>query len=161
MSVPQQPGPPYAPPAAGRGRTPLVIVLSVLLGAALATSGFLLLSHKTPTPAPLSAPAEATATGVTAVDTTPAIPLEQQVDIVVNSDGVPLQLDHEMYTDAYAMIQDDCSTMADPGSGQDASEWLAAHLLNASVPGEAQALRLGIPLVCPQFSADLLQVAGK
>ena len=108
--------------------------------------------------APSSTPA-ATTTSVTSSTPSTFSASPSQVDALVAADGHPLDLAAEMapgYPDAYAMINDDCETMS---SGTTApQQWLAAHLLNASVPGEAEALRIGVPLVCPQFNVTVLSV---
>lgn len=83
-----------------------------------------------------------------------------QVDQAVANDGTPLAL-MTIYPDAYALVLDDCQTMDAQASEQGgAGHWLALHLASASSPGEAAALNVGVPLVCPSHTPDLQYLAG-
>jgi hypothetical protein len=143
-----------------RWLVPALIVVTASLVVAVA----MLLSRP---PSPSAAPAAAaTSTETTEPTTTTTETLDMTlppsaVDSVIAADGVPLHLQDdalgEPAPDAYALVKDDCDTMANPAPGQSAAEWLTGHLLNVAVPGEAKALQIGIPLVCPQFDGTLLQ----
>jgi hypothetical protein len=138
------------------------IAAVLIAGAAVTVCVVVLIDHAV-VPAASSAPTAQTApaaltTPADVVTPTDFVASPSQVDALVAADGQPLDLAAGMtpvYPDAYAMIKDDCETMS---STTTAEQWLAAHLLNAAVPGEAEALRLGIPLVCPQFNVTLLHV---
>jgi hypothetical protein len=96
-------------------------------------------------------------------DPTPTIqPLEDQVDQAVDNDGTPLQIPTagpNYYPDAYALVMADCTTMTNQGS--EAQNWLAEHLTSEyAVPGETAALKVGVPLVCPQFTATVNSIEG-
>lgn len=135
-----------------------------LAGAAVAVGAVLLISNlvapKTPTAAPVASVAATTTAAGDAVMPTPFTASPSQVDMLIANDGHPLLLNAGLghYDDAYALINDVCDSMGSETT--DPKQWLAAHLLNASVPGEAAALRIGIPLVCPQYNSALLAVEG-
>lgn len=152
-----------APPMSPRRRRwwlPVAFVAGagVLVGATLLISNTL--GHSSATAASTTPAAPVTTTTVdTPITTEDQAVTPGQVDAIIASDGHPLDLAGGLtpYPDAYALIKDDCDTMA---SQPVASTWLAAHMLNAAVPGEAAAIRVGVPLVCPQFSPAVLAVEG-
>jgi hypothetical protein len=97
-------------------------------------------------------------TDTTVPTAAPASPsLSDQVDQAVANDGTSLELGsdalHTAYPDAYALVADDCQTMANQAiGGQGAEQWLELHLASSySVPGEGAALKVGVPLVCSTF----------
>jgi hypothetical protein len=88
-----------------------------------------------------------------------ALTLAEKVDQAVAGDGTPLEIPPSgvnFYPDAFALVQADCQTMADPSTTHDPAQWLAAHVnSNFGVPGEGAALKVGVPLVCPDFISAL------
>lgn len=146
---------PVPPPRSPRG---LLIVLVFLAGAAVAVGAVFVISQLVkPSAPPASAATQPAGNAMvpTALTASPS-----QVDALIAADGQPFDLSAAAadYPDAYARIKDDCDTIADVTITP--QQWLSAHLLNASVPGEAAALRIGIPLVCPQYNSALLAVEG-
>lgn len=138
------------------------VALIFLAGAAVAVTAVLVISHLFTPPPPASAASTAPTTTAVgdAVVPPPFAASPSQVDALIAADGHPLDLSATAgdYPDAYSRIKDDCDTIASVSI--EPRQWLAAHLLNASVPGEAAALRIGIPLVCPQYNSALLAVEG-
>lgn len=114
-----------------------VTVSAVILGL-LITVGVLAgrLHDQQPTPAPTT--------------TAQVMSLQERVDRAVAADGVPLVLP-SLYRDAYELVLDDCNTMASLPANITPAIWMSRHLGSASAPGEAQALVVGIPLMCPEF----------
>lgn len=150
-------------------RTPTgVIPALVVVIAALVVAVVMLVMR--PTPAVSAPPVDSTTVAtteetaqetITTTDTPDVTLAPSAVDSVIAKDGVPLDLSSdavgEPYADAYAMVEDDCNTMATLQNAQTPSQWLTGHLLNESISGEFAALKIGIPLVCPQFDNEVLQ----
>lgn len=165
--TPEGPPPSPMPPPRRQvppGRVAMMVILAVVVsvvvtvGVVALTGGFS--SGPSATQRAVSAPAAPTTTNVPATTTAGLTLSPSQIDSLIAADGHPLDLAAEVpavHPDAYALIKDDCDTMA---SQESAASWLAAHFLNASIPGEAAALRLGVPLLCPEFNTAVLQVEG-
>lgn len=90
----------------------------------------------------------------------PAPSLADRVDAVVAADGVPLDLTGDgmmkdnPHPDAYALVLDDCDTAGTSGN----SAWFRDHLdpiVGSPSAGEAAALKVAVPLVCPAHTTDL------
>lgn len=92
----------------------------------------------------------------------PTSSLPDRVNAAVAADGTPLVLGTDAlrtpYHDAFMIVADDCGSMQ---TSADASTWLDQHLNSIyTTDGEAQALRVAVPLVCPAMTATVKAVTG-
>lgn len=92
----------------------------------------------------------------------PTSSLPDRVNAAVAADGTPLVLGTDAlrtpYHDAFMIVADDCGSMQ---TSPDASTWLDQHLNSIyATDGEAQALRVAVPLVCPAMTATVKAVTG-
>jgi hypothetical protein len=150
---------PASPPR--RRRWPWAV--AALIVAAALGAGAVLLFNREPAPAGAAPnpPSTTSTTSVTTDTTSPpaSLPPQQAVDQAVAADGVPFNYDTRFYSDAYSAIVGECQAWDSTGSNVDG---LLRGRVQAGYiqPGEIAALRVGVPLACPQYASAVKGALG-